>query len=248
MPEAIQQELVYDRQLAIANGYIQYIGSDCSKGHGNLRYVKNSSCVECAKIAKALYNAKVKTHFVCEEYLIAKQNKETHFTRVKPCIKCSTHLFYTNNRTCVNCVSHANLRSKENEELAQQAKAENKTTYAPNKPCNYGHNLRYAESNNCVECGKLIRIRMKDTVKIKRIQTLYNLPEADYWELVDKQNSSCRLCKTHYADNFKLHVDHCHTTGKVRGLLCTNCNRGIGHLKHDPKLMRDAAIYCEETE
>lgn len=237
--------LVNDRQLAISINAVQYLGRDCNKGHGNTRYVKNGICIICAKITKAAYNAKIKTHFVCEEYLIAKKNKEIQYIRIKPCIKCNTNLFYTCNRTCINCVSLAKLRSDENEKLASEARICGKTTYTPNRPCKHGHNLKYIESNNCVECGRLTRIKMKDIVKIKRIEALYGLSEEAYWSLVNKQNGSCRLCKTYYKDNFKLHIDHCHTTGKVRGLLCTNCNRGIGHLKHDPSLIREAAIYCE---
>lgn len=239
--------LVSDRQLAISTNAVQYLGSYCSKGHGNIRYVKNGICVACAKIAKATYNARVKTHFVCEEYLIAKKNKETHFTRVKPCVKCGTHLFYTNNRTCINCISNSSFRSNENERLASEAKALGKTTYTPNKPCKHGHNLKYIESNNCVECGRLARLKNKDIIKIRRIEVLYNLPENEYWNLVNKQNSSCKLCKTYYKDNFKLHVDHCHDTNKVRGLLCVTCNIGIGNFKHNSNLLREAAIYCEET-
>ena len=239
-------DIVSDRQLALNIGAIQYIGSDCSKGHGNIRYVKNGCCVQCAKLSKAAYNAKVKTHFVCEEYLTAKKNNAVHYFRIKPCIKCNANLFYTNNKTCVKCVTNAKLRSEANENLAKEAQLLGQTTYIPDKPCKYDHQLRYVNSNNCVECGKLIRIKLKNTTRIKRIEKEYNLSEEQYWELVDNQNSSCKLCDLYVEDNFKLHIDHCHNTEKIRALLCTNCNRGIGHLKHDPALLRKAALYCEE--
>lgn len=41
-------------------------------------------------------------------------------------------------------------------------------------------------------------------------------------------------------------LDHCHTTGRLRGLLCLSCNLAIGHLRNDPELARRAAIYLEE--
>ncbi|ATL26465.1 endonuclease VII domain-containing protein [Streptomyces formicae] len=42
-----------------------------------------------------------------------------------------------------------------------------------------------------------------------------------------------------------IHVDHCHATGKVRGVLCFNCNSGIGKLGDDPDRTRRAAAYLE---
>lgn len=44
----------------------------------------------------------------------------------------------------------------------------------------------------------------------------------------------------------KLAVDHDHKTGKIRGMLCSHCNRGIGHFRDDPVLMRFAATYIEQ--
>ena len=54
----------------------------------------------------------------------------------------------------------------------------------------------------------------------------YGITLEQYEILCEQQDRKCLLCKV---SNVKLHVDHCHTTGKVRGLLCKNCNVTIGY-------------------
>ncbi len=69
----------------------------------------------------------------------------------------------------------------------------------------------------------------------------YGLSDADYDALLARQRGVCANCKR----NRRLGVDHCHATGKVRGLLCGNCNRGLGLFHDDPELLRAAAAYLE---
>jgi hypothetical protein len=68
----------------------------------------------------------------------------------------------------------------------------------------------------------------------------YNITPKVYTDMVLIQGSCCAVCKT---SSLKLHVDHNHTTGKVRGLLCSNCNRGIGLLKDNTQILLNAAEY-----
>ncbi len=71
----------------------------------------------------------------------------------------------------------------------------------------------------------------------------YGLTQEDYSILLDRQLNKCAICPTEYSENKKLHVDHCHTTGKVRGLLCSNCNIGIGNFMDSDSLLRRAMDY-----
>lgn len=68
-------------------------------------------------------------------------------------------------------------------------------------------------------------------------------PEAVY-SLLSEQDGLCRICPKDIRANFN--VDHCHVTDKVRGLLCNNCNTGIGLLRDSPDILREAAKYIEE--
>lgn len=62
--------------------------------------------------------------------------------------------------------------------------------------------------------------------------------------MAEAQGGKCAICKS--AGSGKLHVDHCHESGKVRQLLCNTCNGGLGLFKDNPELMRVAAQYVEK--
>ncbi|MFI5639248.1 endonuclease VII domain-containing protein [Streptomyces goshikiensis] len=71
----------------------------------------------------------------------------------------------------------------------------------------------------------------------------YGITEAERDAIIAAQGGVCFLCLRAPA----VHVDHCHKTGRVRGVLCLNCNVGVGLFKEDPDRMRRAAEYLEGT-
>lgn len=80
--------------------------------------------------------------------------------------------------------------------------------------------------------------------KHKRIYSLkkdFGLTEKDYDNLFEKQNGRCAICMK--TSERRLDVDHCHTTGKIRGLLCNQCNQALGLLKDDPLIIKAALEY-----
>ena len=75
--------------------------------------------------------------------------------------------------------------------------------------------------------------------KKRDLKRLYNLSLSEFNSLKRKQNNECAIC----GDKEKLCVDHDHKTGKVRGLLCHKCNRGLGYFKDDPFVLHEATEY-----
>ena len=77
----------------------------------------------------------------------------------------------------------------------------------------------------------------------------YGISAADYERILISQNGVCAVCRatTHDGAGRRLHVDHDHTSGKVRGLLCTNCNAMLGQGKDSPLVLRAAADYLERS-
>lgn len=77
----------------------------------------------------------------------------------------------------------------------------------------------------------------------------YNITLDQYNEMLKKQNGLCAICNQEETWTYSsgkvasLAVDHCHKTGKVRGLLCRDCNQSIGKFKDDYNLLRKAYEY-----
>lgn len=69
----------------------------------------------------------------------------------------------------------------------------------------------------------------------------------DYEAMLERQGGGCAICGTTEIRGFgaRLAVDHCHDSNRVRGILCGNCNRGIGHFNHDPALLTAATEYLK---
>lgn len=84
---------------------------------------------------------------------------------------------------------------------------------------------------------KMLKRGRKNGLKYK-----YSISTEDFDNLVFRQSGKCAICET---EMFPPNVDHCHTTGKIRGLLCRSCNTGIGFLKDSPKILISAARYLK---
>lgn len=68
----------------------------------------------------------------------------------------------------------------------------------------------------------------------------YGLTYEEYQTMLVEQNGECAICSKVLE---KPCIDHCHTTGKVRGLLCNSCNTGLGHFKDNPDSLEAAIRY-----
>lgn len=109
----------------------------------------------------------------------------------------------------------------------------------------------------CKVCDRLRRKKhYEDKPHLARANWLklkYNITTEDYKQLFDKQGCKCAICGT--KENYRIVkgerqytymvVDHCHTTGLVRGLLCYTCNVGIGMLRDNPDYLKSAIEYLD---
>lgn len=117
-----------------------------------------------------------------------------------------------------------------------------------NKVCtvcnlNLPHEFFYPRKDGRAKLQSLCRAchsKARRAAQLKR----YGLTKNDYDLMMRAQEGRCLLCRSPASDEPRsLCVDHDHSTGRVRGLLCVTCNRALGLLKDDPELMRRAADY-----
>jgi hypothetical protein len=88
------------------------------------------------------------------------------------------------------------------------------------------------------------RAKARDYWK-SNIKRKYGITPEQYDEMLNQQNGLCAVCDKpeRIRDGRRMPVDHDHETGKVRGLLCSHCNRGIGLFGDDPDVLLSAAAY-----
>jgi hypothetical protein len=77
----------------------------------------------------------------------------------------------------------------------------------------------------------------------------YRINHSQYEELLARQGGRCALCRSAdpRAKYGRFHIDHCHVTDRIRGLLCAKCNMGLGSLGEDPRLLMRAIDYLDGT-
>lgn len=100
----------------------------------------------------------------------------------------------------------------------------------------------------CVICdrerGKVHRAKpeIKERERRRHIQDTYGLSPDEYQRLIVEQGGRCSIC----GDTMrKIHVDHDHDTGRVRGLLCPSCNTGLGHFNDSLEMLSKAFNYLK---
>jgi|WetSurMetagenome_2_1015567.scaffolds.fasta_scaffold15368_6 hypothetical protein len=82
-------------------------------------------------------------------------------------------------------------------------------------------------------------LRMREVMLKRR----YNLTQNDYLNLIKNQMGRCAICSGVFSNKNRPEVDHCHLTGKVRGILCTFCNSMLGYAKDRIDVLQKATVY-----
>lgn len=115
---------------------------------------------------------------------------------------------------------------------------------------------RFGRVGNCKVCrNAAIKARRESDPALERARRLrskvwckYGLTQADVVRLEDEQGGVCKICgQEDTTVRACLHIDHCHVTGKVRGLLCHHCNVLLGHSRDNIDILKKAIQYLENS-
>jgi len=104
----------------------------------------------------------------------------------------------------------------------------------------------YETACKSCRCGRELNRYHNNKTKDKdlKLRRKYGISHNDYLELLKAQNGRCAICSTDVpGGKGAFHVDHCHSSKQVRGLLCHLCNVGLGHFKDQESLLLKAALY-----
>lgn len=113
---------------------------------------------------------------------------------------------------------------------------------------NAARRKKYAESVGVRELAKAaVKAWQEGNPHKRKAQRLkqYGIALSDFEDMMAMQKGRCAICGFEDTESPKLFpmVDHCHKTGRVRGLLCMSCNQGLGKFKDDVNLLMTAAAY-----
>lgn len=155
------------------------------------------------------------------------------------CNKCNKILptteYYKGRKTCKKCHSK---RMKD---------YRNKTDY----------NKKYYEENKekdkirCLENYYKNKDNPEKKLKWRenQLKVKYNITLQDWNDMYESQGFKCAICETEEPmGNGLFHVDHCHSTGKIRGLLCHHCNSALGQFRDSIKILEKAIKYLEKFD
>ena len=143
---------------------------------------------------------------------------------------------------CKECTAIYNSSEKVKAKKREEIKQWRKDNPEKKKEQKKRHYEKHHEK--CLKRSKEWYHTNKDRYRNGAMLRKYGISLEEYNALREQQNYECALCKKHEDENYQgLVIDHSHVTGKVRKLLCTSCNVGLGMFQDNPELLEKAAEY-----
>lgn len=183
--------------------------------------------------------------------------KEILFKRCNKCKKIKpkedyTKRHYTNGKISLvnNCKECSREISKANHLVKKtKQKISEDNLLSNTKLCKYCNkvldisNFRLSKNNKNIpnkQCNKCNELQKEHFFKYE-----YGISLKEKRLLIEKSNNKCNICQIVFKSESEAYLDHCHNSKKIRGILCLTCNAGIGYLKDNIELLKEAIKYLE---
>lgn len=205
---------------------LPYVKECVRCGSSNLASRKYKYCIECHAILEKRY----------KESTLERYSGAGRYAYKGECLLCEKEVALEKSRRfCPSCVRM--IRTTEFRHVIKCVKGERKCI-----DCGTSQNFR--TTSRCATCDS----------HYKRLRT-YGLTKQQYEKMVSAQENKCIICKRHESECIRrerkvfkgLVIDHCHKTGKVRGLLCIRCNVAIGYIEQEEDRIEKMIAYLRGT-
>lgn len=173
----------------------------------------------------------------CKEYRKKKPGLVKYHNSLRKLRKTNPDLFGKKKRLCDSC--------KERLTVARRLCSRCYRAYRKSSDSNYqtkqNEKARAWRANNSERMSEHY-----NRMKFRHLERLYKISKDEYINLLNLQGGVCAICKGVNINGKKLGVDHCHTTGTIRGLLCNNCNRALGCFRDNIEIMENGIRYLRD--
>lgn len=159
-------------------------------------------------------------------------------TRCKSCLKLARDKYRNDNKDRFRDLQKESLRRRRKEVYSQREAAAERVCkmcqkLKPSSEFGINKNASHGLNTYCLECFSIYQFQRQ----VKR----YGITLDDYNDMFSGQSGKCAICGA----ESKLMIDHDHTTGEVRGLLCLRCNTGLGMFRDSPEFLSTAINYLK---
>lgn len=193
------------------------------------------------EVLKMVHNNELKHETTPEGYILILTSEELDKKKCTRCLK---------EKTLDKFVSDKNLKSGKTSDCKDCRNIRNKDFLAKklqeDPEFHTKRNLKYKQlrSDYYSKPEKRLKQRNKELIKS------FNISLEEYDDMLERQNNLCAICRKpqNSTRNLSFAVDHCHNTGKVRGLLCDWCNRALGLFQDDVNVLKSAIKYLNNNK
>ena len=142
--------------------------------------------------------------------------------------------------------ARARAKKRHYEKNKEKIKAYQKAWREKNKQRMKQYNIEYRKTHPPKKRPPGWNAGRRPYLREFHLKSKYGLDESGYQSMLESQGGVCAICGTndpHGRKHNRFHVDHCHKTNAVRGLLCSRCNMGIGSFLDNVELLQKAIVY-----